>query len=507
MVSRLEEIFLSVRNVQKTYRSNGVRALDGVSLDTYAGEVNVLLGENAAGKTTLMKIIAGIERADDGEMFMKGRNYSPANPVDAIRAGVGLVSQKLRVIPQLTVGENLLLGMDLSGFERKKGRNTIEEAVHRFGLGIELPVRVEDLSIAQRQKVEILRVLIRSPELIVFDEPTAVLPDNDREELMNIIARLKEGGKTVVFITHKLQEAYRIADRISIMAKGKITGTFLKGEVTERSLRTLVAGEDLAASGFSGRKTTATGEVLRVESLDVEGRYRNLIAVKNVSFVSRAGEILVITGISGNGQEELIESLFGMRRVLSGRVYLEDTDITGWTPADLRKIGVVALIGDRDTTASCPGLSIIDNVVLNRVRDRFFLKEKPLKTWTRELLSTYGVEYSSLDDQAGTLSGGNLQKAILAREISGNPRLILLSEPTRGLDVKHAGMVHRTLLSLKQNLSIVLFTGDLDEAISIADRILIMYDGEVVIDLPNAGKIGRSMLNRYLQGAAGVEST
>ncbi|MDD4479630.1 MAG: ATP-binding cassette domain-containing protein, partial [Mesotoga sp.] len=228
------------------------------------------------------------------------------NPVDAIRAGVGLVSQKLRVIPQLTVGENLLLGMDLSGFERKKGRKTIEEAVHRFGLGIELPVRVEDLSIAQRQKVEILRVLIRSPELIVFDEPTAVLPDNDREELMNIIARLKEGGKTVVFITHKLQEAYRIADRISIMAKGKITGTFLKGEVTERSLRTLVAGEDLAASGFSGRKTTATGEVLRVESLDVEGRYRNLIAVKNVSFVSRAGEILVITGISGNGQEELI---------------------------------------------------------------------------------------------------------------------------------------------------------------------------------------------------------
>ncbi|HOI34924.1 MAG TPA: ATP-binding cassette domain-containing protein, partial [Mesotoga infera] len=285
-----------------------------------------------------------------------------------------------------------------------------------------------------------------------------------------------------------------------------ITGTFRKGEVTEGMLRTLVAGEDLAIAGFRDRKSTDTGEVLRVESLQIEGRYRGLMAVKNVSFVSRADEILVITGISGNGQEELLESLFGMRRVLSGSVHLYDTDITGWTPADLRKIGVAALIGDRDTIASCAGLSIMDNVVLNRVRERFFLKERPLRTWTRELLSSYGVEYSSLDDLAGTLSGGNLQKTILAREISGNPHLILLSEPTRGLDVKHAEMVHRTLLSLKQNLSIVLFTGDLDEAISIADRILIMYDGEIVVDLPNTGEIGRSMLNRYLQGTAEVKN-
>ncbi len=506
MVSLLEEILLSVRNVQKTYKSNGVRALDGVSLDIYAGEVNVLLGENAAGKTTLMKIIAGIERADGGKMFINGRDYSPANPTEAIRTGIGLVSQKLKVIPQLTIAENLLLGMDISGFGRKQSRKSIEEAIQKFGMGIEPHVRVEDLSVVQRQKVEILRVLIRSPELIVFDEPTAILPDCDRKELMDIIARLKESGKTVIFITHKLPEAYRIADRISIMAKGRITGTFRKGEVTEGMLRTLVAGEDLAIAGFRDRKSTDTGEVLRVESLQVEGRYRGLMAVKNVSFVSRADEILVITGISGNGQEELLESLFGMRRVLSGSVHLYDTDITGWTPADLRKIGVAALIGDRDTIASCAGLSIMDNVVLNRVRERFFLKERPLRTWTRELLSSYGVEYSSLDDLAGTLSGGNLQKTILAREISGNPHLILLSEPTRGLDVKHAEMVHRTLLSLKQNLSIVLFTGDLDEAISIADRILIMYDGEIVVDLPNTGEIGRSMLNRYLQGTAEVKN-
>ncbi|HOI34925.1 MAG TPA: ATP-binding cassette domain-containing protein, partial [Mesotoga infera] len=235
----MEEILLSVRNVQKTYKSNGVRALDGVSLDIYAGEVNVLLGENAAGKTTLMKIIAGIERADGGKMFINGRDYSPANPTEAIRTGIGLVSQKLKVIPQLTIAENLLLGMDISGFGRKQSRKSIEEAIQKFGMGIEPHVRVEDLSVVQRQKVEILRVLIRSPELIVFDEPTAILPDCDRKELMDIIARLKESGKTVIFITHKLPEAYRIADRISIMAKGRITGTFRKGEVTEGMLRTL----------------------------------------------------------------------------------------------------------------------------------------------------------------------------------------------------------------------------------------------------------------------------
>jgi len=492
---------ISLQNIHKTYSSNGIKALNGVCLEIMRGKVNTLLGENAAGKTTLMKIISGIEKADSGAMFIDGVAYSPRTPIDAIEAGVGLVPQNMRVISGMTVMENLLTAMNCGKLKigLREMKRSVHDMMQRYKVEIDSNARVGDLTTGDRQRVAILRVLLRSPDLIILDEPTAVLSDTERESLFMTLSELKKEGKTLIFITHRLSEATRVSDRIAVMRKGSVVDTVDGAEVARRDLHELITGESLEPTVIG---TFEPGkEVLRVESLEIEGRFRGNAAVKGVDFSASAGELLVITGVTGNGQQELLEGLFGMRRVLSGRVFVDGQDLTGKPPSLLRKAGVAALTSDRDSVCSCPALSIMENLVVNRVREAGpIYRKKALTSWSKEIMEKYNVKYSALDDPASTLSGGNLQKMLLARELDGAPVLLLLGEPTRGLDSLHTRMLHKILASLREKMSVVVFTGDIDEALAIGNRVIVMYDGRIVLNRVNDGSLTRAFLGRYIVG-------
>lgn len=503
----MPDALLEIRDVTKIYKDGNVKALDGVSLDIYSGRINVLLGENAAGKSTLMKIIAGIESCDKGSMVLAGREYLPDKPAYAFARGVALVSQSLKVITQMTVLENLLLALHnrAGNFSWRKKRETVRNAMKEYNLQLDLGIKVSNLSVGEKQKLEILRALLAEPELIIFDEPTAVFSDREREELFDIMERLKAEGKTIIFITHKFAQAYRIADTISLMRKGKIIDTFSKETFVQRNNYGSFIGEAPVASTRTDCSTKR--EVLRVESLEVAGKYRDSLAVRDLSFGIKTGELTVITGITGNGQEELLEALFGLREVKSGKVLLGGKDITNKPPKTLRRAGLAALPVERDSVASCRELSILENMIINTIREGPLLYDRgALAEWTEKALAEYGVIYASLNEPAGNLSGGNLQKALVAREVKSEPTALLLGEPTRGLDVRHTRIVHDILRSLKERMAVVVFTSDLDEALLLGDRVIIMVEGVAMFSGEVGPWLDRRRLGELVVGSVGAVS-
>ncbi|AFK06722.1 ATPase component of uncharacterized ABC-type transporter [Mesotoga prima MesG1.Ag.4.2] len=476
---------LEMRNITKAFP--GVIANENISLDLKKGEVHALLGENGAGKTTLMNILFGIYKADEGEIFMEGKQISISSPHNALKYGIGMVQQHFTVVPSFTVAENIVLGLKGMGFFIKT--KTVESSIEKLGKSYDLPVnpraRVWTLSVGEKQRIEILKLLYTGAKVIILDEPTAVLTPQETEILFKAMRKLVNEGSSVIFISHKLDEVLEISDRVTVLRGGKVVGTEVRDSVDRRSLVRMMVGRDVLLD-FDKPKTEPGKTVLQVENLTVKND-KNLEAVKNLSLSIKSGEILGIAGVAGNGQRELAEAIYGLRKPVQGKVVLNDKILRHTDVAQRIKGGVAFIPQDRRAVATCPSLSITENVFMKNSysmylpQSPFNLNTRAMQRAAKELISDYSISTPSTKTQARFLSGGNLQKLVLARELSTKPCLIIAEHPTRGLDIGAMEFVYKTLLAHKERgAAILLLAGELYEIFRLSDRVAVIYEGEIM---------------------------
>jgi simple sugar transport system ATP-binding protein len=468
-----------------TKRFGPVVANDHIDFNLRKGEIHALLGENGAGKTTLMRILYGLYRADEGEILVEGWPVRINSPKDAIALGIGMVTQHFALVPPLTVAENVVLGFT-DGFVLEKAtiEQRVAEAAKRFGLEVDPSAVVRHLSVGQRQRVEILKALYREARVLILDEPTAVLVPQEIDALFETLERLRAGGLSVIFITHKLEEVMRISDRVTVLRDGRVVGTVETARTNERELARMMVGRETFGVR---REERAVGEqpLLQVERVCAEDD-QGLPALKEVSLVVHAGEILGIAGVGGNGQKELAEVLSGVRRPTSGRILVDGQDLTGATPDEFTAAGVGRIPEDRH--AGVVGeLSVAENLALEYLEEFArggMLDREAIRRHAEELIQRFQIK-ARATDRARTLSGGNLQKLILARVLSRDPKVVLASQPTRGLDVGATEYVRQQLLAQRaRGAAVLLISEDLDEILALSDRIAVMYEGEIVGVLP-----------------------
>ena len=494
-----------------TKRFPGVLANDNINLTLEEGKILALLGENGAGKTTLMNILYGLYSPDEGEIFIRGKKVTIHNPNDAIKHGIGMVHQHFMLVPVFTVTENVMLGVESlkNGvfLDRKKVSDRIREISQRFGLRVDPDALVEDLSVGVQQRAEIIKVLYREADILIFDEPTAVLTPQEVEELFKVIRSLIDQGKSLIFITHKLNEVLEIADRIMVLRNGKVAGTTTPTESTEASLASMMVGREVILE--VEKPPAVIGEtVLEVEDLVVKDD-RKLITVKGISFQIQAGEILGVAGVQGNGQTELVEALTGLRPVEDGQVRILGKDSTNGSPRSIREVGTAHVPEDRQRDGLVLTFSVADNLVLNTYYEPPFtqgltLKEKEIEKAATDRVKEYDVRTPSIFIPASNLSGGNQQKVIVAREFSRPIKLLIASQPTRGLDVGSIEYIHSQIVKKRnEGCAVLLVSPELDEIMSLSDRIAVMFEGKFLAVLPaeQATREGLGML------MAGIEQS
>ncbi len=481
---------LEMRHITK--RFPGIVANDDVSLDLREGEVHALLGENGAGKSTLMNILYGLYHPDEGEILIKGKPVRLGSPSAAIDAGVGMVHQHFMLIPVMTVAENIVLGveptregvlLDITEAERR-----VQEISDRYGLAVDPHARIQDITVGQQQRVEILKALYREADILVLDEPTAVLTPQEAQELFEVVRQLTQRGKSIIFISHKLNEVLEIADRITVLRRGKLIETLPATGATEESLARLMVGREVL---LRVAKTPAqpSEPLLQVSDLHVYDD-RGIEKVRGVSFEVRAGEIVGLAGIDGNGQTELIDAMTGLRGVTSGTVIVDGQDVTSKSPHGHLEAGLGHIPEDRQRRGLVLEYSIAENIALHDYRSppasRFgWLFPRRLIERARRLIQDFDVRGGGPNTRAGSLSGGNQQKVVLAREIERDPKVLIAAQPTRGLDVGAIEFVHRRLIEERdEGRAILLVSLELEEVLSLSDRILVMYEGEIVGEFP-----------------------
>ena len=464
-----------------TKRFGDLVANDRVDLDVRRGEVHALLGENGAGKTTLMRILYGLTQSDAGEIRIDGEPVPIHSPKDAIRAGIGMVTQHFSLVRPMTVAENIVLGrtpglrLDLDA-----ARRLVADSAERFGIAVEPSAIVADLSVGEQQRVEILKALVRDCRVLILDEPTAVLVPQEVDALFGTLRRLVADGLAVVFISHKLREVRAISDRVSVLRRGSLVGT-TSGAEDERELARMMVGRPTFGVRRMEAPPASGTPVLTLRAVCADGR-QGLAALTDVSFDVRPGEIVGIAGVSGNGQTELVEVLSGMRRPTGGSVLVNSRNLAGAGPADVMAAGIGRIPEDRHASL-IPDLSVAYNLVLERLDDfrrRGRLDEARIREHATELIERFAIR-AHPDDRVATLSGGNIQKVLLARVLSRNPKVLVVSQPTRGLDVGATEYVRSELLARRDaGAGILLVSEDLDELLAIADRLLVMYEGRLV---------------------------
>jgi simple sugar transport system ATP-binding protein len=488
---------IEMRGVTKRYP--GVVANDGIDLDVRPGEIHALLGENGAGKSTLMNILYGLATPDVGEILIDGQPVAIQSPSDAIARGISMVHQHFMLVPVLTVAENILLGDEPMAnpifLDRRDAHDRIRKLGQQFGFEIDPDAKVGSLSVGWQQRVEILKALYRSASVLVLDEPTAVLTPQETREIFAVLRKLtSELGTSVVFISHKLYEVLDIADRITVIRRGKVVGSRIPSETNEEDLAELMVGRDVQLTVDRGESTPA-GVVLKADTLRVaDDRGREV--VHGVSFEVRSGEIFGIAGVAGNGQDELVEAIMGLRRKLSGHVTLDDRDVTGASPRHLHERGVGFVPADRHRFGLVLSFPITDNVVLNDYHAAPFSRglvrdDDAIRTRTQECVTEFDVRTPSILVNASTLSGGNQQKVVVARELGREPKLLVLDQPTRGLDVGSIEFIHRETIKRRvAGTAVLLISAELDEILELSDRIGVMYRGELVavVDARTADK-------------------
>ncbi len=496
---------LELRGITK--RFPGVLANDGINLTLNEGEILALLGENGAGKTTLMNVLYGLYTPDEGEILIQGEKVIVQNPHDAIRHGIGMVHQHFMLVPVFTVTENVMLGVESlkAGIvlDREKAAGRIREISTRFGLKVDPDARVEDISVGIQQRVEIVKVLYREADILIFDEPTAVLTPQEVEELFKVFRSLIQQGKSIIFISHKLNEVLSIADRIVVLNGGRVVGSTTPQESNENSLAAMMVGRDVILT--VDKPAIQPGEVvLDVNDLSVIDD-RGLLAVDNISFQIRAGEILGIAGVQGNGQTELVEALTGFRPSNGGSIAILGTQYSGASPRKIREAGSAHVPEDRQRHGLVLSFSLADNFVLNTYYEPPFAKglnlnKQAIDEFGLKLVEQFDVRTPGIQVPVANLSGGNQQKVIVAREFSRPIKLLIASQPTRGLDVGSIEYIHNQIvLKRGQGCAVLLVSTELDEIFSLSDRIAVMYEGKILAILP-AGTATPEQLGLLMAG-------
>lgn len=494
---------LELRGITKRFPT--VVANDNVSLSVAPGEIVALLGENGAGKTTLMNILFGLYSPDEGEVVIDGESLELSDPSASIAAGVGMVHQHFMLVPVFTVAENVILGLEpvkgLGLIDRSMARRLVTDISDRYGLAVDPDALIEDLPVGVQQRVEIVKVLARDARYIVFDEPTAVLTPQEVEEFFDIVRGLKDDGKGVIFISHKLNEALEIADRIVVLRDGKAVG-----EVDPS------ASKDQLAELMVGRPVLLTVEKSDAEPGDVVLSVENLVVlddrahrvVDGASFVVRSGEIVGIAGVQGNGQTELVESIVGMRPSLAGRVVIAGQDVTEQSPRQIHESGIAHVPEDRHESGLVLDFTVVENIVLDSYYDAPYSRGFRMD-WDRataaaqRLVDEYDVKTTRVDVPVSTLSGGNQQKVIVAREFDRDVKLVIGAQPTRGVDVGSIEYIHARIVEERdEGAAVLVISSELDEVMALADRILVIYRGRIVAEFDpksvSSTDIGLAML-------------
>jgi len=506
----LNNVPYAIEMVNITKRFPGIIANDNVTLQLKRGEIHALLGENGAGKSTLMSVLFGLYQAEEGVIKKNGEVVQINNPNDANDLGIGMVHQHFKLVECFSVLDNIILGVEdtKNGFlQRDKAREKVMSLSQRYGLQVDPDAIIEDISVGMQQRTEILKMLYRDNEILIFDEPTAVLTPQEIEELLQIMKNLAAEGKSILFITHKLNEIMSVADRCSVLRKGKYIGTVDIADCTKDDLSRMMVGRDVE---FAVQKTPAqpTDVVLDVKNLSVASKVSKKMAVSDVSFQVRAGEIVCIAGIDGNGQSELVFGISGLESVAGGSVSLLGNDITN---APIRKrslMGMSHIPEDRHKHGLVLDYTLEDNIVLQRYfqpefTNKFgFLRRKNIREYAERLIEQYDVRSGQGPITISrAMSGGNQQKAIIAREIDKDPQLLIAVQPTRGLDVGAIEYIHRQIVAQRDaGKAVLLVSLELDEVMTVSDRILVMYEGEIVGELdPKTTTVEE--LGLYMAGA------
>lgn len=503
---------VEMRGITKRF-PGGVVANDGVDFTLYAGEVHALLGENGAGKTTLMNILYGLYSKDEGEILIEGRRVNIRSPKDAIRHGLGMVHQQFKLIPKHSVLENVVLGLKEAGIVLDYGklRSMLSELVARYGWNVSPDDYVWQLTASQKQQVEILKMLVRRAKVLILDEPTSILTPQETAQFFESVRAMANSGMGVVLVTHKLEEVMRVSDRVTVMRKGRVVAVRRTSEVSMKELVSLMIGREVGLS-YPHAPPPSQEPVLVVEDLHVRDE-RGHLAVKGVSFSVRRGEIFGIAGVAGNGQDELLEAIYGLRKVSRGRVILMGMDVTNAHTYDLVLEGVSMIVPEPQKGVGL-GLEVAENLLLKCYRRPPYsragiLNRKLMRRRSEELIGKLSIVTRSATAKAQTLSGGNLQRLVIARELfacpTGElPRLVLAAYPTKGLDVGATDFVRRLLLDLKsKGVAIVLLSDDLEELLAMSDRIGVMYKGEMV-GILERGSASLEQVGMMMLGARGA---
>ncbi len=498
-------IVLQAKGITK--RFPGVLANDKVDFDLKKGEIHVLLGENGAGKTTLMNILYGLYNQDEGEMLVNGKAVKIDNPNDSIALGIGMVHQHFMLIPVFTVAENIMLGEETIKrgiLDRKTVSAKVKELSHQYGLDVDPEALVGQLPVGAQQRVEIIKTLYRDAQILILDEPTAVLTPQEADELIVIMRGLTERGHSIIFITHKLKEVLAVADRITVMRSGRVVGTVTPEDMDEAKLASMMVGREVILTVKKG-EASPQEEILKVEDMHAIDN-RGLESLRGVSFEVRAGEVLGIAGVQGNGQTELAEALTGLRDTKSGSVALAGNDVTGKTPRPIIEAGLAHIPEDRQKHGLVLSYSVADNMVLcNYYLPPFakgmVLQQEAVDANARKLIEEYDVRTPSPFVPTSKLSGGNQQKVIVARELSRDVKLLIASQPTRGLDVGSIEYIHKEIIAMRdRGVAVLLISAELDEIMALSDRIAVMYRGQIVTTV-DAKQASREELGLWMAGS------
>ena len=503
-MSKMGEVVLEARGLTK--RFPGVIANEDVSLSVRSGEIIALLGENGAGKSTLVKMIYGLYTPDEGEIFVKGEHVTFHGSRDAINAGIGMIHQHFQLVPVFTVAENVILGDEPRRWpfvNMSKARAEVARLSEQYGLQVDVDAKVQDLPVGAQQRVEILKALYRKADILIMDEPTAVLTPQETDELLKVMRGFADSGVAVIFITHKLREVLAVADTIEVLRGGRAVGTTTPSQTDQAGLAQMMVGRSVLLT--VDRSPATPGDVV----LDVVGLTASndigLPAVRGVNLQVRAGEIVGIAGVEGNGQRELVEALTGLRPSQAERFTISGEDARGQTPHEIHAMGVGHVPEDREKDGLVGPYSVADNLVLNRFDEPEFASRGvrnrgAVSTLARDLVEQFDVRTPSIDTTVESLSGGNKQKVVIARELAAEPQLLIASQPTRGVDVGSIEFIHSQIVAARdRGAAVLLVSAELDEVIGLADRIQVMYGGHLVAELPG-GDVDRDRIGRLMAG-------
>lgn len=510
--SPVSQPLIEMRDIAKIY-PNGVRANDNVTFEVRPGEIHALVGENGAGKSTLMKILYGMERLTHGQILLRGQPVSIHNPQEAIRLGIGMVHQNFMLVPSFTVAENVVLGnepMSGSFISSAAAIEATRNLSEQYGLDVDPEAIVDAIPVGARQRVEILKALYRGADVLILDEPTAVLTPQETTELFAAIRQLVRGGKTVIFISHKLREVKEISDRVSVMRDARMIGTVDTKDVNEEQIARMMVGREvfLALDKQPPKRGSAVLQVRDLEYVSETG----VRTLKDVSFNVYAGEILGIAGVEGNGQTELVEIITGLRNGTSGKITLANQNILNRNPREVRRAGVAHIPEDRLTNGAAVLSSIEENLIVDRYErtpftQGLFMNLNAIRKNADALIQQFGIRTPDGTLLTGALSGGNMQKVVVAREMSSDPKLLIAAQPTRGVDIGASEFMHDKLVEARdRGVAILLISADLGEVMSLSDRLAVMKDGQISAIFPDAGQLSEEEIGLYMLGVKHQDS-